>query len=130
MKSKKSCPDCGAPPGQFHRSRCDVEQCPLCCGQLLSCGCKVGGTPRLPWAGEWRGVAECVEFGWYARLQDGYGWVSCSAKDKGAVPDLNRLMADAIWDRQLRRFVLKRKGIGKQAVLQTAAIHFSRLENK
>lgn len=33
------CGDCGAPYGTPHHPNCDIEQCPVCGGQLLSCGC-------------------------------------------------------------------------------------------
>jgi hypothetical protein len=34
-----SCGDCGVEKGQFHVPSCDIEQCPNCSGQLLSCDC-------------------------------------------------------------------------------------------
>jgi hypothetical protein len=33
------CHDCAVTLGQFHHFGCDMEQCPRCEGQLLSCGC-------------------------------------------------------------------------------------------
>ena len=35
------CGDCGAKNGQFHHGNCDVERCPKCGGQLISCDCDV-----------------------------------------------------------------------------------------
>ena len=33
------CHDCGIFPGNYHHPGCDMEQCPNCKGQLISCGC-------------------------------------------------------------------------------------------
>lgn len=33
------CHDCNVAPGQFHHLGCDMERCPICGEQLISCGC-------------------------------------------------------------------------------------------
>jgi hypothetical protein len=34
------CHDCGCKEGELHQYGCDMEECPFCGGQLLSCDCK------------------------------------------------------------------------------------------
>jgi hypothetical protein len=33
------CGDCGVEPGGYHHLGCDLEPCPRCSRQLISCGC-------------------------------------------------------------------------------------------
>ena len=100
------CPDCQAKIGTLHKYGCDVERCPDCGGQYISCGCKRKRThPRLGWTGHWPGEAECHEFQWFSRWVDGRGWVPCEATDPGSGPNLNRLPIDAVWDPLRGRWV-------------------------
>jgi hypothetical protein len=39
MAKEKTCHDCGAKEGQIHDLGCDMEYCPFCGGQLISCEC-------------------------------------------------------------------------------------------
>ena len=34
-----SCHDCGAKYGEYHTNGCDMERCPCCGGQMISCDC-------------------------------------------------------------------------------------------
>lgn len=35
------CGDCGALYGHYHHPGCDIERCPMCGGQLISCSCDI-----------------------------------------------------------------------------------------
>ena len=109
----KNCPDCHAGLGEIHRDGCDVEACPACGGQLLSCDCPSNSPQwkerwearRIAWSGEFPGVAECREFGWWCqRNPDGPGYVPVPAGTPGAYYNLNKLAVDATWDADAGRW--------------------------
>jgi hypothetical protein len=35
------CGDCATTPGNYHHAGCDIEECPRCGGQILSCDCLI-----------------------------------------------------------------------------------------
>lgn len=108
MVGHERCPDCGVRSGQLHEPGCDIERCPACGGQYISCDCtdeELRGLSRIPWKGEFPGVSDCREYGLYVRRIPGLpGWHPCSEVDPGAVEDLNSLMADYQWDRSEQRW--------------------------
>ncbi len=104
IRRPENCPDCGVEPGELHDPGCDVERCPGCGHQALSCDDDHWeGLPRIPWTGIWPGVEECQEFGWYAKMT-GRGWMPCGPDDEGATEDLNRLACEGNWNKETRRF--------------------------
>lgn len=103
----KPCYDCGVQPGELHKRGCDIEQCPDCGNQFISCDCEGHITmPRLPWEGDFPGTLACREFGWYAKKLPGEkGWQQCDGSDPQAREDLNRLADEAIWSKEQGRYI-------------------------
>lgn len=40
--AREPCHDCAVLSGQYHVLDCDLEECPRCGGQLITCGCEIG----------------------------------------------------------------------------------------
>ncbi len=73
---------------------------------------KEWGHRRIPWSGEWPGVAECREFGFWAVFgpemdPPAVGWVSVPPGTVGATENLNRLHTDCRWDVDKQKWVLR-----------------------
>lgn len=103
----KPCNDCGVKPGELHAQGCDVERCPDCGGQYITCDCvrQSPKWPRIPWSGQWPGVKECREYNLYSKMVPNKGWIPCDKDDPGASEDLNRLHIDYVWDPRQAKFV-------------------------
>lgn len=116
---RQNCPDCQAAIGELHHEGCDIERCPKCGVQRLSCNCARALTDdeRMPWTGKWPGEAECEEYGWYCYWDSNgagdpaqnYGWVRCGKDHPKAGCDLNRLFVECTWSPQLQKWVRVRK---------------------
>ncbi len=100
-KKEGHCPDCAVAPGENHLGGCDVERCPECGHQRLTCEC-ITDLPDLPWTGKWPGKEEAAALGLWCKWVDGKGWANCSETDAGAIPDLNRLYGECKWDKETR----------------------------
>jgi len=37
--TEERCPDCGVIKGGYHHIMCEQEECPVCGGKLVNCGC-------------------------------------------------------------------------------------------
>lgn len=99
------CHDCAATPGELHGEGCDIERCPDCGGQIISCGCEEITHDRIPWDGEWPGVKECRELDLWCRW--GPPWIPCDRNHPDATEDLNRLHEVAVWSADERRWIRK-----------------------
>lgn len=110
----RPCNDCQANPGDAHDEGCDVARCMLTGQQRIQCDeCRHCNTcthtscdPDI-WTGEWPGLAECREYGWWCYFGPDYGeqgWIRCEADNPRAREDLNRLVAEGTWDPEAKRW--------------------------
>src|SRR5258708_6513246 len=68
---RATCGDCGTKEGQLHILGCDMESCPFCGNQLISCqcGCKKLGISPSSWAYP-LGRTEAQQEDWEKLLND------------------------------------------------------------
>jgi hypothetical protein len=105
MTSRELCPDCFVHPGSLHHYGCDIERCRECGFQLLTCGCTINEAERLLWTGEWPGLADCRELGFYLKIVTDKEIYECDKDTIGAEEDLNRLARDGVWSKEQGRYV-------------------------
>ncbi|WP_194913233.1 hypothetical protein [Catenulispora rubra] len=105
-----ACPDCQVPIGQSHAEGCCVAWCSQSGRQrrdgcTMDSGCSTGPLHdcRTSWTGLMPGVADCRRLGWYT-VSTPNGWVSAAPETPGAVEDVNRLIAQAIWNPTTQRY--------------------------
>lgn len=92
-----NCPDCYTPVGEFHKLGCDVERCPTCGQQKLTCGCDSGHTV---WTGEWPEVLHDVKARYDALLGMEGEWEKDCGHDPAVIyrsPNGFPLVRGAIW---------------------------------
>jgi hypothetical protein len=110
------CHDCQAMPGEFHQPGCDVESCPFCGHQIISCDCakdedfytELQQVGAIPWSGMWPGQKEAIEYDFWCRWAltiTGHAWQRCAKGDHGARVNLNRVLEECVWDKVKRRWV-------------------------
>lgn len=83
MTDLKNCHDCAVKPGELHKPGCDVERCPRCGYQMISCDCPRDKRTNawveknlMPWTGIWPGTEEAIEFDLWSK------WVSTEGFDE------------------------------------------------
>ena len=105
------CPDCGASIGTPHKENCDIARCCECGGQALSCGC--ANQKVDTWNGYFPGTVEALKQGFFCKTVPPkipgaiHSYEKCSQDDPMAIPDLNRVYATHIWDKDKQCLVLK-----------------------
>lgn len=68
----QTCHDCGVPEGAIHQLGCDMERCPFCGGQNISCRCVYELLNIDCWPGTWayeNGLTEEQECEWLGILE-------------------------------------------------------------
>lgn len=97
-----TCPSCGVVVGQRHDSQiCDISRCADHGDQFSpQPGCR-----PTRWLGYFPGQLEAVEYGFFCHWDSDNGWVTCGPEHPEAMPDLNRLVVECDWDREIERFI-------------------------
>jgi Zn-finger nucleic acid-binding protein len=105
-----NCHDCGVAVNEKHLSGCDTEVCPECGHQWIGCGHDIDENDRIPWTGEMHAELKdyAIRRGLFCRsisLDGPYcRWEPCSKDHPDAMPDVNRAIVFATWNKKLKQF--------------------------
>jgi hypothetical protein len=115
MKLRETCPDCGVGIGELHQRGCDIETCPKCGGQALSCDCECEfpDDQRIGWIGCTPSHQAADRYNFYCYWDPAgrgdpaqhYGWKRVPKTDPRADLDLNRVFDECRWDRNRKQFI-------------------------
>jgi hypothetical protein len=110
QEQQRVCPDCSALIGELHDDACCVAWCAVLgrqrrdgCDSARGCRTDPQRDCRTTWSGLHPGIAECREIGWFA-VRGPDGWTSTAPGTPGAVEDVSRLIAEAVWDPRAQRY--------------------------
>ena len=111
----QACHDCGVAEGSIHEYGCDMERCPFCGGQLITCPCSylesgyafdgsapTSGLPREVYV---NGLSDAEEASWRAKLKAKgripyIRWPNLCARCGVKWPEMFRI-PDETWDRYI-----------------------------
>ena len=94
---------CEVPVGDRHKSFCTMARCKEHGFQLFSCPLDDPHTPSI-FRGEFPGTSEAIARGWFSRFDENKGWVACQSDHPDAMPDLNRVMSELVWNSDSESF--------------------------
>lgn len=106
LETFETCPDaaCGVAIGEVHLNECQIARCKICGEQAFSCLLMGNKHSSTVFKGEFPGMSQAIERGWFIRMVEGEGWVQSIQTDPGARPDLNRLYSELNWNSELEIF--------------------------
>ena len=103
MTTYETCPKCDVSIGETHEDFCGVSRCKEHGYQRISCPMP-GGCSPTKFTGYWPGVQEAIERDWYYYAHVKKGATPCSGDHEGALPDLNRVVAELSWNSDSEKY--------------------------
>ena len=104
MEKFDRCPDCEVLVGVVHTQLCDISRCTLHGEQLYSCSAP-DGCFTTKFTGYYPGSEEAIERGWYVYQNANKKWVTCNEQQEGAMPDINRVTTELMWNSLAERYM-------------------------